>query len=122
MKSEGQSKEQPVLLPFPGYPTWQLFFCSCWVERMQDHRPQLPAHIEAAITIDRPQGGHLVTCARCKASWFFREQAQDWLKLANDVEIPMSGAERLSLYNEGLANEAMDMDSPRLDLEFKPEP
>ena len=81
----------------------------------------MPHHIEAALTIEKPRGGHLVTCARCRNSWLFREGRGDWLKLVNDVELPMSGAERLALYREGLANEALDAEGPRIDLDYKPE-
>jgi hypothetical protein len=95
----------PAILPFPGYPAWSLFFCTCWLERMPGGKPQLPAHIEAALTVERPRDGHVVSCGvgTCRSTWVFREASKDWLRLLNDVEVPMSGAIRRNLYREGRA-------------------
>jgi len=94
---------QPAILPFPGYPDWGLFFCSCWLERMPHGRPELPAHIEAALTVERPRDGHAVSCGvdTCRSTWLFQEASGDWQRLANDVEVPMTGAMRRNLYREG---------------------
>ena len=108
---------QPVVFPFPGYPSWRLWTCSCWRQAMPEGTPVYPAHIETALTIDVPKGGQVISCARCRTSWLYRENLRDWLKLANDCEIPMTGAERLMHYREGVANEALDDDAAAGDTE-----
>ena len=109
---------QPVVLPFPGYPSWRLWTCACWRQAMPDGRPVYPAHIETALTIEVPRGGQVVSCPRCRSSFLFRENLKDWLRLDTDCEIPMTGAERLMHFKEGLANEALEDDAPAGDTEF----
>jgi hypothetical protein len=77
---------------------------------MKDGMPQLPAHVEAAITVERPRDGHVVSCGveSCRSSWLFREASWDWLRLVNDVEVPMTGALRRTLYKEGQASAAAE--------------
>jgi hypothetical protein len=134
---------QPRILPFPGYPKWGLFFCTHWLAAMEDGIPRLPAHVEAAITIEKPRGGHVVTCTvpSCAKTWFFRANTHDWLSLPTGEAVPMPAPERRRLYNEGLeierdakiemaseerferiANAVFDLADPPRATEFNPPP
>lgn len=86
---------------------------------MEDGAPQLPAHVEAALTVDSPMEGHTVSCPRCRAVWSYRQKANSWARLDLDVVIPMSGPERLMHFEEGLANEQLDAAAAAGDTEFE---
>lgn len=108
---------QPLTMPFPGNPTWRLFICTCWREKMKDGVPSFPVHIEATAAIVEPSGGEALMCGKCRSIWFYRKVSQNWLRLGN-LEFAMTGAERLALYIEGVANEALESDAPAGDTTF----
>jgi len=78
---------------------------------MKDGVPEFPAHIEASAAIVEPSGGEALMCGKCRSIWFYRKVSQDWLRFEN-LEFAISGAERLALYAEGVANEALESDAP----------
>ena len=111
------SYTQPLILPFPANTTWRLFICTCWREKMRDGLPEFPAHIEATAAIVEPSGGEALMCGKCRSIWFYRKVSGNWLRLEN-LEFAISGSERLALYMEGVANEALESDAPAGETTF----
>jgi hypothetical protein len=109
---------QPVTLPFPGVPAWEIFVCACWLEKIQENGQELrfPQHIEAAQTIEAAHPGTGVGCRRCDTFWLLRQNEGTWARFHLN-NIRMSGAERLAHYTEGQANELFEADGAAGDTE-----
>jgi hypothetical protein len=118
--------DQPLILPFPGYPQWALAFCTCRLAEMDHGQPTLPAHAGAGITIERPEAGAGFGCLKCYTFWLYRGGRGDWgrFPLQNIVVDgrPLDPSEQTALYREGYMNMHMDLAAPTVDLSLKPEP